>query len=105
MSTSFSPLYVYVLGLVFALSGGSLLAAVVLQALLGVVAVGAVMATTRAWFGPMAAPIAGLLATGAGVISFHEVLLLQSALDPVLVATLAWALTRAWLWGAPAAGR
>jgi Flp pilus assembly protein TadD len=84
-----SPLYVYVLGLVFGLSGGSLLAARVVQAALGVVAVACAMRGARDWFGDAAGLVTGALLAGAGVITFHEIVLLQSALDPVLIAALA----------------
>ena len=90
-----SPLYVYVLAIVLGASGGSLLAARIVQAALGVVAVWLVMRTTRAWFGEAAGLVAGGLVAAAGVVTFHEIVLLQSALDPVLMATFVWALGRA----------
>jgi tetratricopeptide (TPR) repeat protein len=90
-----SPLYVYVLALVLGLSGGSLLAARVAQAALGVVAVACAMRCARDWFGEPAALVAGVLLTGAGVVTFHEIVLLQSALDPVLIAALALVYGRA----------
>ena len=46
-----SPLYVYVLAIVLGLSGGSLLAARVVQAALGVVAIACAMRSARDWFG------------------------------------------------------
>ena len=83
-----SPLYVYVLATVLGLSGGSLLAARVVQAALGVVAIACAMRCARDWFGDAAGLVAGVLLAGAGVITFHEIVLLQSALDPVLMAGL-----------------
>jgi len=83
-----SPLYVYVLAIVLGVSGGSLLAVRVVQAVLGVVAVACAMRGARGWFGDAAGLIAGSLLTGAGVITFHEIVLLQSALDPLLIAAL-----------------
>jgi tetratricopeptide (TPR) repeat protein len=90
-----SPLYVYVLAIVLGLSGGSLLAARVVQAALGVVAIACAMRSARDWFGESAAVVAGVLLAGAGVITFHEIVLLQSALDPVLIAALALVYGRA----------
>ena len=92
-----SPLYVYVLAVVLGLSGGSLLAARVVQAALGVVAVACAMRSARDWFGDAAGVVAGALLAGAGVITFHEIVLLQSALDPVLIAALALVYGRAIL--------
>jgi hypothetical protein len=74
---SVSPLYVYVLALVLALSSGSLLAARIVQAALGVVAVACAMRSARDWFGDAAGLVTGVLLTGAGVITFHEIVLLQ----------------------------
>jgi Flp pilus assembly protein TadD len=90
-----SPLYVYVLAIVFGLSGGSLHAARVLQAALGVVAIACAMRSARDWFGEPAGLVAGVLLAGAGVVTFHEIVLLQSALDPVLIAALALVYGRA----------
>ncbi len=92
-----SPLYVYVLALVLGLSGGSLLAARIVQAALGVVAVACAMRSARDWFGDAAGLVAGVLVAGAGVITFHEIVLLQSALDPVLMAALGLVFGRAIL--------
>ena len=94
-----SPLYVYVLAIVLGVSGGSLAAARALQAALGVVAVALVMRSARDWFGEVAGLAAGALVAAAGVITFHEIVLLQSALDPVLVAAAGFALGRAILRG------
>jgi tetratricopeptide (TPR) repeat protein len=92
-----SPLYLYVLAVVLGLSGGSLLAARVVQAALGVLAVACAMRSARDWFGEAAGVVAGALLAAAGVITFHEIVLLQSALDPVLIAALALVLGRAIL--------
>ena len=92
-----SPLYVYVLAGVLGLSGGSLLAARVVQAALGLVAIGCAMRGTRDWFGDAAGLVAGALLAAAGVLTFHEIVLLQSALDPVLIAALALVYGRAIL--------
>ncbi len=88
-----SPLYVYFLALVFA-AGGGLLAAKLLQVALGVAAVGLLFATARSWFGFRAAVWAGLLAILTGLFTFYEVLILQAALDPFLVAGALYAVTR-----------
>jgi Flp pilus assembly protein TadD len=110
-----SPLYVYALAAVLAAAGGAtphaILAARVAQAALGVLAVWLTMRTTRAWFGEGAGLTAGVVLAAAGVVTFHEIVILQSALDPVLMAVFAWTLGRAvrrdvWHWwgGAGAAG-
>ena len=90
-----APLYAYVLGGVLALSGGSLLAARLLQILLGVAAVWLTGDAARRVYGPSAAVPAALLAALCGPLAFNEVLILQSSLDPFLTASALWALARA----------
>jgi tetratricopeptide (TPR) repeat protein len=90
-----APLYIYFLGGVFALTGGSLLAARLVQALLGALAVWLVGDTARRMFGPAAAAPAAALAAFCGPLAFNEILILQSSLDPVLTAVALWALSRA----------
>ena len=98
-----SPLYVYVLAAVFATTGGSLLAAKVVQIVLGAAAVGLVFATARLWFGERAARLAAGLALLTGSFTFNEVIILQSALDPFLTALSLYLVARAWLAPAPRA--
>jgi tetratricopeptide (TPR) repeat protein len=98
-----SPLYVYVLAAVFAATGGSLLAARLVQVALGAAAVGLIFATARLWFGRRTARIAAGLAILTGSFTFNEVLILQSALDPFLTALSLYLLARAWLDPAPRA--
>lgn len=95
-----SPLYLYVLALLFRASGASLLAAQSLQVLLG--AVGAALAAGAAdlLFGRRAAWVAGVLVTLTGVFAFNEVLVLQSALDPFLSALVLFLFARALVSGA-----
>ncbi len=81
-----SPLYIYFLAAVHALSHGSLLAAKVVQIALGTAAVGLVWGMTRRLFDDRAALVAGVLYALAGFVTFHEVLILQAALDPFLTA-------------------
>jgi Flp pilus assembly protein TadD len=88
-----SPLYVYFLAAIFSI-GGSLLAAQLVQIGLGSAAVGLLFATARHWFGERAAMVAAGLAVLTGLFTFYEVLVLQSALDPFLVAFALYALTR-----------
>jgi tetratricopeptide (TPR) repeat protein len=88
-----SPLYIYFLRAV----GVSLLAARVVQIILGSVAVVLIFDTARRWFGERAAIIAAVLSILTGVISFYEVTILQAALDPFLVALTLWLLSRALL--------
>lgn len=77
-----SPLYAYFL----AATGVSLPAARIVQILLGTAAVALVFLTARRLFGERAALPAGTLFALTGVVTFHEVLILQAALDPFLTA-------------------
>jgi tetratricopeptide (TPR) repeat protein len=77
-----SPLYAYFL----AATRASFPAARVVQILLGTVAVALVFLTARRLFGERAALAAGVLYALTGVVTFHEVLILQAALDPFLTA-------------------
>ena len=81
-----SPLYIYFLAVVFRVSGAVALHAQVVQALLGAAAVALVAVCARRLVSPGAAVVSAFLAALAGVLVFHEVLLLQSALDPFLAA-------------------
>jgi tetratricopeptide (TPR) repeat protein len=89
-----SPLYVYFLAAVFAI-GGTLFTAQVVQIGLGAIGAGMLYATALHWFGHRAAVVGASLAILNGVFTFNEVLILQSALDPFLVACTLFALTRA----------
>jgi Flp pilus assembly protein TadD len=101
-----APLYAWVLGLVFAVSGGSLLAAKAVQVALGTTAVGLAHAAARPWMGPRAALVAAGLLALCGPVVFHETLLLQAAIDPFLVSLALVLVTRAlgrgrgrdWAW-------
>jgi tetratricopeptide (TPR) repeat protein len=102
-----SPLYVYALAGILGVWGGAtpagFFAARVAQAALGALAVWLTMRTARAWFGEGAGLAAGVLLAAAGVVTFHEIVILQSALDPMLMAVLVWTLGRAvrsdaWHW-------
>jgi len=88
-----SPLYIYFLAAALGLLQ-TLTAVRVLQALLGTMTVGLVFAMAREWYGSRAAWWAAGLATLTGLLTFHEILVLQSALDAVLVAGGLLALTR-----------
>jgi tetratricopeptide (TPR) repeat protein len=90
-----APLYAYVLGVLFAVSGGSLLFAKCVQVALGTLAVGLIAATARHWQGRRAGWIAGGLAAFTGLFTFHEVVILQAALDPFLTALALFLLARA----------
>ncbi len=86
-----SPLYAYFL----AATGVSFPVARVVQILLGTVAVGLVFLTARRLFGERAALPAGVLFALTGVVTFHEVLILQAALDPFLTALALFLLANA----------
>jgi tetratricopeptide (TPR) repeat protein len=85
-----SPLYAYFL----AATGVSFPVARVVQVLLGTVAVALVFLTARRLFGERAALPAGVLLALTGVVTFHEVLILQAALDPFLTALFLFLLAR-----------
>lgn len=102
-----SPLYAYFVALVFALSDNSLSAVRAVQAVLGTVSVGLVYSMAREWAGTRAALIAGSLAALTGLLAFHEVLILQAAIDPFLTALALYLLARAlqgarWTWAVAA---
>ncbi len=83
-----SPLYVYFLAPIFALTGGSLAAARFVQVLLGTAAAGLLFGAARRFVGDRAALLGAALYLLTGVVTFHEVLILQAALDPFLTALL-----------------
>jgi Tfp pilus assembly protein PilF len=90
-----SPLYVYVLGVIFAIFGKSLLAAQLVQVIGGIGAVCLIAWTARRWFGAAAGWTAGALAIGTGVFTFNEIAILQSSIDPLLTSLWLAALTAA----------
>jgi Tfp pilus assembly protein PilF len=90
-----SPLYVYVLGVIFAIFGKSLLAAQLLQTIGGIIAVCLIAWTARRWFGSAAGWTAGALAIGTGLFTFNEIAILQSSIDPLLTSLWLAALTAA----------
>ena len=81
-----SPLYIYFLAVVFRLGGAVALHAQIAQVLLGTAAVALVARTAARLYEGRAARIAAVLLALAGVLTFNEVLILQSALDPFLTA-------------------
>lgn len=89
-----SPLYIYFLALAYGLAG-SFAAVQVVQVTLGTVTVWCVFVMARVWGGVRAGWIAGALAAGCGVLTFHEIVLMQSALDPFLTACGLTSLTMA----------
>lgn len=90
-----SPLYIYFLAPLYAVSG-SFTTARVVQALLGTGAIALIFLSAQSWFGRRAAWISATIAALSGVFTYYEALLLQSALDPFLTALALWLLTRAW---------
>ncbi len=90
-----SPLYIYFLALIFRIAGPSLLAARLVQAVLGTLGVGLAMATARRWFDRPSSLVTGALLALSGILTFFEVVILQSALDPVLMALDGFLVTRA----------
>jgi tetratricopeptide (TPR) repeat protein len=98
-----SPLYIYFLAAALSVFQ-SLTAVRLIQIGLGTTAVWMIFVGARAWFGERAASIAAVLAALTGLFTFHEVLILQAALDPFLTAAaltalaLAFTARRAGLW-------
>lgn len=90
-----SPLYIYFLAAVYALTH-SFTAARVVQCALGTVAVALIFLTAQSWFGRRAAWFAAIAAALCGVFTYYEALLLQSSLDVFLTALGLWLFTRAW---------
>ena len=89
-----SPLYTYFLAGILA-AGGSFTTARVIQILLGTAAVALVFVAARDWFGHRAAWMAAIFMALTGVVTFHEVLLWESALDPCLTSAALAVLARA----------
>jgi tetratricopeptide (TPR) repeat protein len=89
-----SPFYTYFLAAVLAISGSFSFVRVV-QIGLGTTAVGLVFLTARLWFGVRAAWIAATLAALTGVLTFYEIVIFQSSLDPFLTAAALYALAHA----------
>ena len=81
-----SPLYIYFLAVTLAV-GKTLMTARVVQITLGTAAIAWVFVAARAWFGERAAWIAAIAAALTGLFTFHEIVLLQAALDPFLTAS------------------
>lgn len=96
-----SPFYVYFLAAGLAVSGGSLLVVQLAQIALGTAAVALTAATAGIWYGRRGAVVAAVLVALTGVLTFNEVLILQSAVDPFLTALGLWLLARAWTMPSP----
>jgi len=91
-----APVYVYFLAMLQRVFGTSLLLPKLVQVLLGTTAVGLVAVTTERLFASrLAAALAAWLAALLGVFVFHEVVLLQSSIDPFLTALALLLLVRA----------
>ncbi len=105
-----SPLYIYWLAVGQAVTGGSVSGVLVLQAVLGTVAVWVAARTAALWVPDARRARAALVAGGAlaltGIIALQEALILQSALDALLMALVTFTFTRAlqgpslarWAW-------
>lgn len=84
-----SPLYLYFLRW----TGASVSIALTLQLILGSAGVVLLYDTARRWFGARGAVLSAALVILTGVVTFNEVTILQSALDPLLTALTLWLLT------------
>jgi tetratricopeptide (TPR) repeat protein len=96
-----SPLYIYFLAVVFAVTGAVALHARVAQVVLGAAAVLLVARAGRRLFGERAGFLAAALTAVAGVLVFDEILLLQSSIDPFLTALALDLLSLALVSGRP----
>jgi tetratricopeptide (TPR) repeat protein len=74
-----APLYAWFLGGVFALTGGSLLAARLVQAVIGTVAVGLVHAIGRRSFGPVVGLVAAFFAATSWIVLYYDGELLRES--------------------------
>ena len=90
-----SPLYIYFLAAGLA-AFDSFLAVRVIQIALGTLSVGFIFLMTRDWFGARAAWIAAALGAFTGLLTFYEVLILQSSIDVFLTSAALWCLTGAF---------
>ena len=94
-----SPLYTYWLALAQVLTGARVTGVLVLQAVLGTVAVWLTARTAGMWADDAMRTRASLVAGAAlgltGIVALQEALILQSALDGVLMSSCAYALSRA----------
>jgi tetratricopeptide (TPR) repeat protein len=88
-----SPFYIYFLAIGLALCR-TLTGVRIVQVVLGTAAVGFIFAMTREWFGERAAWIAAILAALTGLLTFYEVLILQSSIDVFLASAALYALTK-----------
>jgi 4-amino-4-deoxy-L-arabinose transferase-like glycosyltransferase len=93
-----SPLYIYFLAAVLAVTD-SFTAARVIQVGLGAASVGMLFLAARDWFGERAAWIAAGLAAFTGLFTFYESLILQASLDAVLTSAALLCVTRGFLTG------
>ncbi|MGE5838110.1 MAG: tetratricopeptide repeat protein [Acidobacteriota bacterium] len=89
-----SPLYIYFLAAILAVTD-SFTAARVIQIGLGTAAVGFIFLTAREWFGERAAWVAAILAAFTGLFTFYEVLILQASIDVFLTSAALLCLTLA----------
>lgn len=89
-----SPLYVFFLALIFKVTGGSLLAPRIFQVLLGAGSVALFYLTARRWFSERVARIGTVLFALTGFVTFSEILILPSALDPVLTSCVLYFASR-----------
>jgi 4-amino-4-deoxy-L-arabinose transferase-like glycosyltransferase len=78
-----SPLYVYFLAAILAISDSFTVVRVV-QIALGTAGVWCIFAAARTWFGTRAAWIAAALAALTGVFTFYEIVIFQSSIDVFL---------------------
>jgi tetratricopeptide (TPR) repeat protein len=87
-----SPLYIYVLSAILAVTH-SYFAVRLVQIALGTGAVVCIFVMARVWFGELAAWCAAVLAAFTGVFTFFEILIQQSSIDSFLTAAALCALT------------
>jgi 4-amino-4-deoxy-L-arabinose transferase-like glycosyltransferase len=96
-----SPLYIYFLGLVYALLATGITAPFLIQSLAGAAAVWVVFKTGKGAFGPSSGLIAAALMALDGLAAMYGCTLLAASLDPLLTALFFYALLRAARGGNP----
>ena len=107
-----SPLYIYWLAFALMAGGGTVAGVLVVQAIAGTTAVGLAALTAARWTAAgdgfdrqdrrpaiIAAGVAGAALALTGVVALQDALVLQSAIDALLIALCAWTWTEALLRG------
>ena len=100
-----SPLYIYWLAAAMVVAGGSVAGVLMLQAVIGAAAVWLAARTAASWVEPAMRARSAIVSGGAlaltGIVALQDALILQSALDALLMAAFAYLASRALIHGVP----